>query len=370
MDSGGEGKHVDMVHGGRVYEYAERVGRPVDRIMDFSANINPLGPPVSVMRAIERGLGDIRHYPDSRHDGIKRVLQSRLGVNGDQILCTNGAEEALELLFRTIRPPRTVVLTPAFMEYATIASRYGSQVCAIPLSIDVDVRLPMDKLDGVLRAGDVLVLNNPHNPTGASWPRHQWRKYVEKWSAQGSYVICDESFIDFLPQPQAYSALPLVLAGEHVIIVRSATKMFAIPGLRFGFAIGAPLLFAEISSNRDPWSVNHLAQVAAMAAYQDVEFELATARWLEQEQDYIRSVWGQQEDFHLFPFSANFFLVRASSAALAQRVEKELRKEGVFVRNCEQFSGLGADYLRVAVRHHWENIRLWTMVRDLAIASR
>ncbi|MDQ0189099.1 aminotransferase class I/II-fold pyridoxal phosphate-dependent enzyme [Alicyclobacillus cycloheptanicus] len=356
-------------HGGRVYDYARALGVPLHDIMDFSANINPLGPPDSVMKAVLRALDEIRHYPDASARAVKTVLVRKYGVAPAQLLCGNGASEVLDLLFRAILPRRTFVLEPAFSEYRAAAHRSASVVKSVPLPLESGGSLPLAEIDRQVRAGDMVVINNPHNPTGKVWPRTQWHPWVVDWNRRGVFVLFDESFIDFLPEPLPYTALPEAARLDHLLVVRSATKMYAIPGLRFGFAVGAAPLFAKIERERDGWSVNHLAQAAAAAAYQDTDFERKTWAWLAAAHQQVGTFWRGRPEVAFFPPSVNYFLVKFQDMQCSGRIQTGLRRLGMFVRPCSDFAHLDGRYIRIAIRSPEENHRLQEAVLTLLLGQ-
>lgn len=357
---------ASLRHGGRVYDYALESGIPLADVLDFSANINPLGPPDSVMVAIQASLDGIRHYPDASARQVKQVLAANCGVEVTQVLCGNGASEVIDLLFRTIRPIRTFVLEPSFSEYAIAARRSGSSVVSIDMHVESEFSLPFDEINRQVHAEDLVVINNPHNPSGRAWERTNWVEAVAQWRAQGVYVLMDESFMDFLPDASRYSAQPDVADLDHLVVVRSATKMYAIPGLRFGFAIGPIQLIAQIEDERDGWSVNHLAQVAATAAYQDMEYVQRTWAWLVTAQHQLSDWWHARPELDFFPPIANYFLVRFHEEKTSEHVQSGLRQQGIFVRNCSDFGGgLDGRYVRIAIRSNEENERLQQAVSTL-----
>ncbi|MCL6594344.1 MAG: aminotransferase class I/II-fold pyridoxal phosphate-dependent enzyme, partial [Alicyclobacillus sp.] len=195
-------------HGGRVYEYAQASGKGWQEVMDFSANINPLGPPQTVLRAIVAALPQVQHYPDAHHAQVRAVLARRFQVPPESLVCGNGASELLELAFRQLQPRRVWVCEPAFAEYALAAQRLRVPVIRAALRWSGQrAELPWDKLDSGLRPGDAVVLNNPHNPTGACWPLTSWWGVLEHLLAAGIGVVVDESFADFLPDESRFSLL-------------------------------------------------------------------------------------------------------------------------------------------------------------------
>lgn len=330
-------------------------------ILDASASINPLGPPSSALQALSDLAGLVRHYPDSTHEPVRRALSAALAVPTDHIWCGNGATEVLDQLLYTLRPRRVCIVEPAFSEYGRVAARHGLPIERIAMKPPFSY--PADRLDALLAEGDVLVFNNPHNPSGRAYPRSEWESLFWRWAARGVHILVDEAFMDFLPDASRFSALPLATSVDGVTVVRSATKIFALPGLRLGAGIGSPSLVHKITSLRDPWSVNQLAQAAAVAAYKDAAFLQETWQWLEGARAWAEGTWGSHPRIHTFPTTANFMLARWPEAAVASHVAAALWNNGVLVRRLHGSLGLGAEWMRIALRTPEENVRIWRVVQ-------
>lgn len=353
-------------HGGRIYQFAREFAHDVSDVRDFSANINPFGPPPFVLRAIEAALPMVRHYPDESHATAKQALSDRLSAQRDRLICGNGAVAVLELVVRALAPRRVFIFEPAFSEYAAIARRCGAAVRSLALPLDAHGavgQLPVP--DGIAK-GDLVIVNNPHNPTGARWTAEQWEGSVAQWEQQGAFTLFDESFIDFLDDAAACTALRGGEVSPRRIIVRSLTKMYAIPGLRFGYAVAPADIAARVEDNRDPWSVNVFAQAAAIAALREgFGFERGTRERMREERAFVQGAWGAHPAVTLYPPAANFFLVRFASASCATCLAKGVAVHGAMLRDCSSFTGLDGAYLRVAIRHHADNAWLWEMVAGL-----
>lgn len=347
------------MHGGRIYEYAERSGRMPEEILDFSANINPLGPPVSVMAAIHTAMKSVSHYPDSRHTAVKAVLSQRFEIDGQAVFCGNGASEVIDLTIRQMRPERIFVFEPAFAQYELTAHRVGAAIVHVPLHGDFSLANILDRIKPSPSRGDMVIYNNPHNPTGHLWKRQEWVEVLQELCSRGVVALIDESFMDFRWDEDDLTLISWVKDMKTVVVIRSATKMYAIPGLRFGFGIAHPDIVHRIESYRDHWSVNHFAQAAAIAAYQDTAFVKQTWQWLQSEQAYIGQTWGNHPAVRLYAPSVNYFLVELSSNIDSERITHSLEAEGIFVRRCEDFRCLDNRYLRIAMKSHVHNERLW-----------
>jgi threonine-phosphate decarboxylase len=345
------------MHGGRLWAFARQQGLPPDAVLDASAGINPLGPPASVLAALQDLPGLLRHYPDDTQEDVRTVLARVFAVPRDSLWCGNGATEVMDQIVLAVRPRRTWVVEPAFSEYARIARRHGSVVKSLPC--DADFGVPWTALDDHVQPGDLVIVNNPHNPSGRAWPRAVWEAPVRRWTAAGIQVMVDEAFMDFLVDADRYSAIQWAARIPGLWVVRSATKIFALPGLRFGFGVGHDTAVAALGNLRDPWSVNQLAQVAAAAAYQDADFLAATWQWLAQGRRWAVSTWGRHPHTRLHEGRANYLLVEFPTAEAATAVADGLLAQAILVRRLDAWPGLGPQFLRIALRTPTENRRIW-----------
>ncbi len=352
-------------HGGQVHWASRQTGRTLSEILDFSANINPLGPPASVKAALTEALDDIRFYPDSSHYRVKRAVAERYGISVESVLVSNGATEAIDLALRSLHPQRVIILEPAFSEYRAAAHRHHLAWIALPL-LRPDFTPPWDLLEDTARSGDLVIWNNPHNPSGGRVVRRDFAARMAELAGRGVSFLIDESFIDFLIDRDDTSALLEALdPNRKVVVVRSLTKFLAIPGLRFGYALAHPATISGIEQFRDRWSVSHLAQEAAIAGLGDEAFAKKTQSWLLQSMQQVRDLWGSVPECQLQPTRVNFFLLRWNDEALSRRLAFHLLQRGVIVRLCEGFLGLGASYWRLAMRSLEENIRLYQAVQEV-----
>lgn len=360
MDCGGGGGVSAPRHGGRIHAFGRQHQLPLEHILDASASINPLGPPASVLDALDPLLPWLRHYPDSGQWEVRHVLAERFEVDPETLWCGNGATEVLDQIVMALKPARTWIAEPAFSEYARVAARHGSAVSRVVMAPPFD--FPGALLDPAVSADDLVVLNNPHSPSGRAWPRADWEPLLRRWTARGAWVAVDEAFMDFLADDRALSALPLTSAG-HVVVIRSATKMFSLPGLRFGFGVGPRDLAERVDALRDPWSVNQLAQVAAAAAYQDDAFVRQTHRWLAGERPWFADAVSRLPGVRVHPGRANFLLLEWASEAVAQTAASRLEADGILIRSLGDWRGLGPRWSRLALSTRANDERMLDRLR-------
>ncbi|MBD2430755.1 MULTISPECIES: threonine-phosphate decarboxylase CobD [Fischerella] len=349
-----------MAHGGNLAWAAALAGCSPSAIVDFSASISPLGPPSSALVAIESQLVNLRHYPDPDYCELRLALGKFHQLPPEWILPGNGSAELLTLAGKELAElAATAFITPAFGDYYRSLAAYNAKVLEFPLSPVIDQEsFVISDLSSILDRGQItkdkgLLLNNPHNPTGKLFSKQAILPYLEKFAL----VVVDEAFMDFLPPDQQQSIIGEVEKYPNLVILRSLTKFYSLPGLRLGYAIAHPDRLRRWQSWRDPWPVNILAQAAAVAVIADQDFQKQTWIWLEPTRKQLFEGLAQIPGLQPLPSAANFLLVKSqySSLELQQQLLKHHR---ILIRDCLSFPELGDGYFRVAVRLSSENQRL------------
>ena len=192
---------------------------------------------------------------------------------------------------------------------------------------------------------DCVIIGRPNNPTGNIISVDAVKKISEVVS-----VVVDESFIDFLPIESARGVV-----NEKISVVQSLTKIFAVPGLRLGFAVVDEVLAERLNFSKDVWNVNFLAQKAGVAALADEKFLQETRLWLDEEKKYFTARLRELPNVKVFAPTVNFVLIKFQSSDVANRVVENLRAEKILVRSCGNFVGLDERFLRLAIRRRHEN---------------
>ena len=330
-------------HGGQVYNSDGQLAFK----SDFSANINPLGLPFSVLQALIENIGGVIHYPDPSASELKKALMKRYNVAEKNLVLLNGAAEFFYLYFNVTKPARILIPVPCFSEYEKAALSTGAEVEYFFLREENNFELDAEKLLEKVTAGnfDCVIIGRPNNPTGNIISLDALKKISRKVN-----VLVDESFIDFLSIKSARE-----LVNEKISVVQSLTKIFAIPGLRLGFAVVDEVLACRLNFSKDVWNVNFLAQKAGVAALNDEEYLRETRAWLEVEKNYFTSKLRELPDVKVFKPTVNFVLIKFSAKEVADFVTKKLRAEKILVRSCGNFAGLDERFLRLAIRTRAEN---------------
>lgn len=350
---------AEATHGGRVYESARRWGIAPDEVIDFSANINPLGPPSGVLAAIEKGLAPVslRSYPDAQ--AFVSALAEKHGVCSDEIVIGPGSAALLFTAMRALLPATTVVLEPGFDEYFRACGAVGTRVTRLRLMEENGFEPDFGALTRIIKARhcDLLILNSPHNPTGRLYAREDLMALLEVSEANDVAVLLDEAFIDYAPQA---SLIHMAVKTSRLTVLRSLTKFYAIPGLRVGYAVCSSDMAATIRRQFDAWPVSTIAFEAGRATLVEDEYEILSRRVNAQAREEFADALSEI-GLSVFPSEANFLLIRlphGSGAELAAWLESSR----ILIRRCDSFSGLGDAYIRLAVRSSEDNLRLVFLV--------
>ena len=337
-------------HGGQVYDAAGNVGD----WLDFSANINPLAPSEKIFQTLSENLRGIVHYPDTRAAELTAAVTNRYGVPADNLVLLNGAAEFFYLYLFITRPAHVVIPAPAFSEYERAARAAACPVKHFLTDAADGFDIDVDTLKKILSPADCVMLARPNNPTGNLPPPEKILQLAEN-----SRVVVDESFIDFTDAPSLKN-----FVSEKISVVHSLTKVFAIPGLRLGFAVVEKNLARRLNAAKDVWNVNFLAQKVGAVALADEDFLRRTRAWLIEEQKFFtQRLMNLRVKF--FPPSANFVLMKFPTPAVAEKILSGLRRERILIRHCANFVGLDGSYLRTAIRSRAENLRLLDVLEKI-----
>lgn len=353
LHRGNEPKQFVYLHGGDIRGAAEKSGRNEAEFLDFSANINPLGMPPGIREAIIESLDRSLNYPDPFCRRLRAALSEKLGQPEDYILCGNGGADLIYRLVYATRPKRALVTAPAFAEYEEALNQAGTGIDFFPLGKTLEITEAY--VDSLSAEHDMVFLCNPNNPTGILTPRSVVKKLLDKAKALDVRVCLDECFLDFIKNEEGYSAAGWLAEYPNLIILKSFTKMYAIPGLRLGYVLSADAdLLNRMRLAGQPWSVSEPAQAAGIAALRAEGFREQTIDLVDRERAFLKK---KLEELGLCVCDgyANYLCFQAAGD---EKLADRMQAEGILIRRCANYHGLGADFYRTAVRGHAENAKL------------
>lgn len=346
-------------HGGDIYAAARELSRSPSRFIDFSASINPLGPSKRALRAVAKALPLACHYPDAICHGLVTALASRWKLDPAHVVIGNGSSELIHLVPRALSIRHALILGPAFSEYERAVTNGGGLVTYLHATRKDGYQIPVTQALQALRTTrsrfDTLFLCNPNSPTGQVASSQDVLDLAVMAVRRKVWVVVDETFVDYC---EAHSVLSAVARNPRLLVLRSFTKFYALPGLRIGYLAGPPEVVAGIRRLQAPWSVNTLAQVAAQAVLEDRRHTQRSLAFMQQERARLAKTLGAIPGLHIFPSAANFLLVELPPSMPATQVTLALRQQGLLIRDCSSIPGLTGRTIRVAVRTTDENRRL------------
>ena len=351
------------VHGGEVFRLAAEAGIEPGEIIDFSANINPLGLPPGVYKVMQESLKTLAHYPEIGAESLYHCVARRHHLNEENIVVGNGSSALIYLLARVLKPHKALIWAPTFTEYGRALSQAQSQVVNLVIwDPGEKISLEENIKSSIAEQPDLVFLCNPNNPTGALWSITELERIVSAFRKAGIICVLDEAFIDFVGDEFSFAAR--VNDFDNLIVLRSLTKIYALAGLRCGYLLSGCSLNSLLSRFLEPWSINSLAIEAAIAALDnDHDFIRQTISFVGKQRDYLYRELQEISFLTPFPAHANYLLAKLENRGNGPEKGDEIRRylfseEKILVRLCGDYVGLDQNYLRFAVKGEKENRRL------------
>jgi histidinol-phosphate aminotransferase len=303
----------------------------------LASNESALGASPAVRAAITRAAARIHRYPDPLAGEVRAAVARELGVGPDSLLVGNGSDELIYLLVMAFAAMggRTVCADPAYRMHELVPKALGCQVTRVPLR---DWVHDLEAMAGV--QAEIAFVCNPHNPSGTAVSHGQIARFAAL--SKADLIVVDEAYIDFADDPQGTSALDLVSLG-NVVVLRTFSKLFGLAGLRIGYLIGPRDVVTTLQKVRPPFSVNSIAQSAAVAALADLEHRARARAETLAARDMTVALFAAA-GYQTVPSQANFVLVLTPHA---EELAQALAQLGVSVRPGR---ALGvADAVRVSI---------------------
>jgi threonine-phosphate decarboxylase len=344
------------IHGGQLRHIAKQFGIPASQLLDFSANINPEGPPPAALSAIRDGLSDLSaltEYPDLEETELRESIARYVGMATECISVANGFVPLLEVVLRTLRIRNCLVPVPSFIEYRRTLERVGIEMSIHLLSAESGFRY--DPAAMLVGKHDAILLANPQNPSGVCHDAEEIRTLVALALQRNVYVLLDEAFIDYVPER---SLTKMAAEFPNLIIFRSVTKFHGLPGLRVAYMVTNPVLSPSINQNMAPWLITVLASRAVGAALDDKTYA-TRSRTLNSERRNALQRDLETLDLACYPSDANFVLFRLPQGVGPNIFWRHMiTQHGIVLRSCANYDGLSVRHFRVAVRAHSDNALL------------
>jgi threonine-phosphate decarboxylase len=334
------------------------------QLIDFSANMNPLGPPPAAWQALLENLPGIVHYPDPHARGLKTALADYLGVEPANLAMGNGSIELIYLLPRIFSLATAMVPAPGFSEY-DYAIRLTPCQCRYVYLQPPDYTWDLPVLREEISQGGLIFLCNPNNPTGTLLSRSDLESLLNVLP-ESALLVMDEAFIDFVADHQDLTLVPRAVKDPRLLVLGSLTKFFALPGLRLGYLAGTPERISRLAAFLPPWNINSLAQAAGVAALQDQKFIQESRDYVFKARQLLFEALSAIPGLNPLPPTANFIFCRLGpELPNAPRMVELMGRRGFLLRDCSNYRGLDDRCLRLAVRRRQDNLDVAAALQEI-----
>lgn len=349
----------NSTHGGNIYKKAKELGISENQILDYSANISPLGIPSHIKKAMVDAIEGTINYPDPDCTALREAIGRQDGVEPDCVTCGNGGADLLYRLAFGLKPKKVLLPVPAFVEYEEAMTAAGARM--VYETMDEDFHIREDMTERITENTDLVILCNPNNPTGLLTPRRQVLAVLERAKEMHCRVLVDECFLEICREEEQYTVKSYLKEYPNLMILKSFTKLYAIPGVRLGYLLCADReVIAQVNRAGQAWSVSHIAQCAGVAALSHPEYKAAVIDAVEKELIYMKKEMANLP-LTLYDGRANYLFFRTPGVT---DLDRRLESRGIMIRNCSNYVNLGNDYWRIAVKTHEENVILLQELRQ------
>lgn len=348
-------------HGGDAAQSLLRAGLLPGQVIDFSASINPLGPPRGVLSYFSNLMArDIALYPtNADRASLTELLAEQNGLNPSSIMLTNGSSEAIYLISSCLRLKRAGIVSPNFSEYERALLAFGRRPKHVFLKEEEGFALPSARLKVALKSIGAIFLSNPNNPTGRLYDKAELLDLIYRAKDLSVMVLVDESFIDFVFDKKENSLIDHVGKTENLIVISSLTKFYSLAGLRIGYIAGSKSLIDEVAKVAPPWNLSTPTLKSARIALLDEAFKRASLKTNIALRSELKEGLSSTLKIKTFTSKANFILFKLETAAISSSdFFVRLLKSGFHIRDCSSFKGLGHGFFRVSVQSRRENLKL------------
>lgn len=337
-----EGK--EHFHGSDLEKIEKYFGIPKDQITGFGANVNPLGISRKMKEGLAAHIDAVTTYPDPEYTELRGHIAGYTGCRPEQILVGNGCTELISLFIQIRHPKKALIVSPTYSEYEREVRLNGGEVLYYALKEENEFQLDIEDFCSALAAeqADLCVICNPNNPTSTASSPEEMRRILTRCQKLGIFVMVDETYAEFAPAGESISSVGLLDEFDNFVILRGISKFFASPGLRLGYAMTANLpLLAKIMEEKNPWTINSLAEIAGSYMFHDWDYIEKTRHLISTERERIYKELKTWDTVKVYKPHANFILVRIlKEGVTSYDVFVHCIKKGLMLRDCSTFPGL------------------------------
>lgn len=358
----------EAFHGSDLEKIEAYYGIKKENIINFAANVNPLGLSPLVKAELAKQIDVITHYPDRDYKELRSSIAAYTNANADHIVVGNGSTELISAMAQFLQPKSALILAPTYSEYEREIGLSGGTIDYFELKESDDFNIRLDDLWKTLEADyDLFVICNPNNPTSSAITKEQMAAIFAECKKHNTFVMVDETYVEFAPNKNLISCVSLSDQYDNFICLRGVSKFYSAPGLRLGYAITSNSKLLEIiHTKQNPWTVNSLAELAGILMYQDKDFQYRTETLMHQEQTRLFHRFSSSNKYKPYKANANFMLLKIlDNSQNSTSVFEEAIRHGFMIRNCDSFPFLENRYIRFCFMNPEDNDRLADLLLSL-----
>lgn len=325
-------------------------------VVDFSVNTNPCVTEERIRVLLVKHANKALVYPEIDGNSLLQLISDRTDIDPTRLVVGNGAIDCLYRVASTLKPQTALIIEPTFSEYQQGLQLAGCNVH--PLTYDLQAS--QEGAESVLLnqisriKAEMVVLCNPNNPTGHCYSRTFIKELIQMQRVHKGYVLVDESFRFFENLESCYDR-----DAWNLIVLTSLTKYYGIPGLRIGYLSSNFTLIDAMKKSQMPWNINGVALAVTKDLLVDEGLKVETARWYEDEKDYLESALSELDGLEVQCGHTNYLLCKLTSHKGSQLNQWLLKRpQPLGIRECSSFNGLGDDYIRIGLKDHKSNLLL------------
>lgn len=355
-------------HGSDLEKIEEYYHIPKEEIVQFGANVNPLGLSENIRRELCAHLDIISSYPDRNYTSLKKAISAYSCCAAEHVVVGNGSTELISLLISQRHAKRALVLGPTYSEYERELSLTGGSLEYYNLKEEENFILDVPDLAEHLNDNiDLLIICNPNNPTSSALTVGDMEAIVTVCKKHGIFVMVDETYVEFAPHMEKITAVPLTAKYDNLMVIRGVSKFFAAPGLRFGYGITSNKEFLEmLLIHQNPWSLNSIGAFAGELMLKDTEYQEKTWNLINSERARMCSELADCGTYKVYPPYANFILLRIMKESVtAFDVFEAAIREKMMIRDCSSFRNLEGEYVRFCIMSPEDNERLLRVLKKI-----
>jgi len=357
-----------VFHGSDIEKICEYYHLKKDDIINFGANVNPLGLSPNAKKELSKNLDLLSSYPDREYTSLRNTISEYCGIPADFILPGNGSSELIALLIQERAPKHTLILGPTYSEYSRELAFSGSTQEYYHLQESSTFALDIEDLCRTLEKGyDFLILCNPNNPTSSAILQEDMKKLLSFCQEKNIFVMIDETYVEFAPDISAVTSVPLTQEFDNLMVLRGVSKFFAAPGMRLGYGISGNRKFlSQMKEKQIPWSLNSLGAFTGELLLKDKDYIQKTRDLILSERKKLYQELKELPAFKVYPAYANFLLLQIVQPDLTSfQVFEACIRQGLMIRDCSSFQCLEGEFVRFCIMLPEHNQKLINVLKGL-----